>query len=116
MISQAGALVRTRCVEGCHAGALPDAGLSLEAGPDPVTSDRRGFDAPYRRLLPFVDLTTLRARRSPLMERVTGRELDAPGAALASCVPEGPDLELTRIFARWIEAGAFHDLHARERP
>jgi len=62
-----------------------------------------GYDA----LLREVDLETLRARRSPLIERLTGEELDAEGAPGEHPVARP---EVVRAFTRWIEAGAFADL------
>lgn len=71
-------------------------------------------DAPsYAALIAEVDLDDLRARQSPLIERVTGEDLDAPGAPDGRCPPAADDLG--RILARWIEAGAFEDLARRRR-
>ncbi|MCC6623908.1 MAG: hypothetical protein IT385_21800 [Deltaproteobacteria bacterium] len=90
-----------RCATaGCHAGATPAAGLDLGATP------RGAFDAGYQALVPaWVDAAEGRARTSPLMERVLGRELDAPGAAPAH--PHGElDAAERLTLVRWIDLGA----------
>ncbi|MCZ7680381.1 MAG: hypothetical protein M5U28_17080 [Sandaracinaceae bacterium] len=84
---------------GCHAGASPAAELALD--------DREGagrFPAAYEGLVRFVDLDGLRARRSAVMERLLGRELEAPTPVGGTCPA---DEALVRDLARWIEAGAF---------
>lgn len=91
---------------GCHAGASPAAELALD--------DREGagrFPAAYEGLVRFVDLDGLRARRSAVMERLLGRELEAPTPVGGTCPA---DEALVRDLARWIEAGAFYDLARRE--
>ncbi len=82
-------IVRARC-DGCHDGALD-----------------------YARLVAHVDLETLRARRSPLVERLAGEELDAVGSPDPRCPPA--DEATVRAFARWIEAGALEDVTGSER-
>lgn len=98
--------VLDRCT-GCHDGTAPDL-LSLVSRPGVR------FDAAYEAATAFVDIETLRARRSPLLERLLGEELDAPGTPEGVCPPDGPDAALVEAFTRWIEAGAFHDLEAVE--
>lgn len=104
------ASLRARCASaGCHGGDAPAADLPLD--------DRAGvgrFPAAYEALVRFVDLESLRARESALIERMLGRELDAPTPASGTCPPEGPDAAIARDAARWIEAGAFYDLTLRE--
>lgn len=92
----------------CHGGESPSAGLSLQPGAG------IRFDSAYEALVEHVDLDTLRARRSVLMERLVGRELEAPGTPNGVCPPDGPDDELVTVFARWIEAGAFFELGGDE--
>lgn len=93
-------IVRAECVS-CHSSG---ASLDLEA--------RAGlrFDAGYEALAAFVDLGTLRARRSALIERVTGLELDAEAPLRGRCPPEGASDATVSALVRWIEAGAFYDL------
>lgn len=82
---------------GCH-----------EADPDLPRLDGEvtdGFSAAYASLLPFVDEPGARSDRSPLLELLLGRELDAPGAAPA--VPHAAlDPDDVRTLARWIDLGA----------
>lgn len=99
-------IIDMRCTGGCHSAADP---VSFEVGPGAGR-----FPAAYEALAGRVDLVTLRARRSALVERLAGRELDAPSAATGVCPPDGSDPELVRVFARWIEAGALFDIEATE--
>lgn len=71
----------------------------------------RSADA-YETLCRHVDLVGLRARRSPLVERLLGEDLEAPGTPGRRCPPDA-DPELVGAFVRWIEAGAFEDLDRR---
>ena len=89
-------LLEDRCGE-CHGAGSPT----------PLSPD----DA-YATLVSHVDLTGLRARRSPLVERLLGEELDAPGTPSRRCPPDA-DPALVRTFVRWIESGAFEDLDRR---
>lgn len=93
-------ILEERCVP-CHGGASPAAGLSLERGPG------ERFGAAYESLMfgGFVD-PSLRARRSPLVERLSGRELDALGTPAGRCPPEGLSADELQRFCRWIESGA----------
>ncbi|MCC6876172.1 MAG: hypothetical protein IT378_17825 [Sandaracinaceae bacterium] len=96
-------IVLALCLE-CHDGASAEGGLDL--------SERAGarFDAGYEALSRHVDLVTLRARRSPLIERLTGLELEAPERVSGRCPPGGASDDVVRVMSRWIEAGAFYDL------
>lgn len=94
-------------IAGCHGGAAPAADLPLD--------DRAGagrFGAAYSGLTRFIDLEGGRARRSPLVERLLGRELDAPGDVDGPHPSDAVDPELVRDVVRWIEMGAFYDLEA----
>ena len=75
------------------------------------TRCHEGADLTYEALTAHVDLVDLRARRSPLMERLVGVPLDAPGSP-RDCPPAEPSV--VRAFTRWIEAGAFEDLSRAE--
>ncbi len=93
------------CVE-CH--GVDDA---LDLRGEPTT----WFTESYETLLTlddegdhrFVDASTGSARRSPLVERLLGEELDAPGAAPPDGTRHG-DLtdEEIAVIARWIDLGA----------
>ncbi|MCC7110067.1 MAG: hypothetical protein IT382_12310 [Deltaproteobacteria bacterium] len=108
-------LLVERCA-GCHGGAEPAAGLSLTAAPTQHFSDA------YESLLApgsgsvggrrYVADDDGSARRSFLMEQLTGRELDAPRR-----LPSRPPTEATDhrglladdellLLVRWIELGA----------
>jgi mono/diheme cytochrome c family protein len=90
-----------RSCAGCHSGTAPAGGLAL----DPTAASP--YDGAYLGLLPHVDAGGSSARRSPLMERLLGRELDAAAALAGSC-PGAPALspdELLTI-SRWIDLGA----------
>lgn len=104
---------------GCHTGAAPAAALPLDA--------RAGirFPAAYEALLArepetsagrYIDLTTLRARRSALLEHLLGIELDAARPLAPACAGTGIDDATVRVVARWIESGAAYDAHATEAP
>lgn len=86
------------CVR-CHDTASAAGGRVLEAGAG------LRFDRGYEALVPSID-PGLRARRSALLERLTGEELDALGTVNGRCPPEGLDADTLRAFVRWIEAGA----------
>ena len=103
------ALIETRC-QACHSGASPAGGLALEG-----RTSAPPFSDDYRALVSSIDLEGLRARQSPLIERITGRELDAPGTPSGRCPPDGDDA-LSSAFVEWIEAGAFYDLSRTEEP
>lgn len=87
----------------CHTGDAPAADLPLDGRP----GDR--FDAGYEALLArWIDTDELRARRSPLVERLLGEELDADAPVTGTCPPGGADDALVRDVVRWIELGALH--------
>ena len=90
-----------RCAS-CHDGPEPAASLSLDPTPPRA---REVYDA----LLAHVEGP--RARRSPLIERVLGEELEAAGSPTRRCPPEGlSELEVRRL-VQWIEAGgSFEEL------
>lgn len=50
-----------------------------------------------------------RARTSPLVERLLGRELDAHAPMRRTCPPGGASDELVRAIVEWIETGARED-------
>ncbi len=96
-------LLDERCVR-CHDEATSAGGVVLAAGPG------ARFDRGYEALAAQID-PALRARRSPLLERLTGAELDAAGPApTPSCPPEGLSEAEIRTFVRWIESGAVADV------
>lgn len=95
---------RSCAIGGCHAGGSPAGGLNLEATP---TAE---FDALYEILIAggYVDAVRSSARRSYLVERIAGRELDAPRSLDGQSCPGDPPLtddELLNI-VRWIDTGA----------
>lgn len=108
-------LDRTCAVEGCHVAPAPAAGLSLEG------QATRFYSRSYESLLrrgegsvgghAYVDERGSSARGSALIERLTGRELDAPARLSGTCPPVGADVpplspdDLLTI-VRWIELGA----------
>lgn len=106
-------LARSCATASCHAAASAAGGLDLEAVP---TAD---FDSAYEALLApgsgsgggrkYVDEGGSSARRSHLVERLYGLELDAPRALLGAC-PGAPPLsdEERLIFVRWIDLGALY--------
>jgi hypothetical protein len=93
-------ILASRCTR-CHDGEEPAGGLTLSPGAG------ARFDRAYEALVDeaLVGLE-LRARRSPLVERLLGTELDAPGTPTGSCPPEGLSPTELRDVCRWIEAGA----------
>lgn len=94
-------ILERRC--GCHTSASPAAGLDLARRPT------RWFDAGYERLLAgdLVDEETGSARRSFLVEKLTGRELDAPRALDAPGIAHGDvSADELRTIVRWIDLGA----------
>lgn len=94
-----GPIVEALCVR-CHGATEPAAGLSL------VSSPGERFTTAYESLVPrFVD-AGLRARRSPLVERLLGVELDAAGTPSGRCPPDGASADTVRLVCRWIETGA----------
>lgn len=101
-------LLATRC-ERCHGTESPAGGLALAPG------DGVRFAAAYEALLDGrVDLDG-RARRSALVERVLGEELEADGSPDGRCPPEGLTEEELRDLCRWIEAGASYAEVPRDR-
>ncbi len=110
-------LSRSCAVAGCHAGATPAGELALV--PVPTTY----YDAAYEALQAwgpgstggkrYVDERNASARGSYLMEKLTGRELDAPRALSGRCPPDGAavpavDPDVIAAFARWIDTGAVY--------
>lgn len=93
-------LVAALCVR-CHGETDPAAGLALTSAPG------ARYPLAYESLVTFVD-AGLRARRSPLVERLSGDELDAPGSPRGPCPPEGVDEDTLRLFCRWIESGSVY--------
>ncbi len=102
-----------RSCAGCHAGPSAAGGLDLQAHPT------ASFDSAYEALLAvgpgsgggrrYVDEAGASARSSYLVERIYGRELDAPrplGAACPGDPPLGEEERLTIV--RWIELGAVY--------
>ncbi len=112
-------IARSCAVADCHGGADPAGGLNLDAV---ATGD---FDSAYEALLApgwgsgeeagpwgvhmYVDSTRGSARRSYLIERIYGRELDAPRALEQPC-PGDPELSVEErlLFVRWIDQGAVY--------
>jgi hypothetical protein len=94
-------LVRARCLS-CHEGDAPAGGLSLAPGPG------ARFDRAYETLLSYLGARA-RARDSALVERLAGRELDAPGSPSGSCPPGGLSPVELRDVCRWIETGAAYE-------
>jgi Hydrazine synthase alpha subunit middle domain len=106
-------LARSCAHDNCHAPGNPAAGLSLESSSTP------DFDSAYEALLQpgpgsgggrrYVDERGSSSRRSYLIERIVGRELDAPRALDGSCVGEPPLSDAERLmFVRWIDLGAVY--------
>ncbi len=110
-------LARSCATTGCHAGQTPAAGLALEPVPTAY------YDRAYEALQAFgpgsgggkryVDERGASARRSYLMEKLLGRELEAPRALTGPCPPPGaavPPLDAGELaaFARWIDLGAIY--------
>ncbi len=108
-------LDRSCAVAGCHAGAAPAGDLSLTGAPTAIYSDA------YESLLAlgegsgggkrYVDEREARAARSFLIEKIVGRDLEAPRALDRPCPPPGaavPPLSEadTLAFIEWIDAGA----------
>lgn len=100
-------LDRACATDGCHAGSAPAAGLRLDATPT------RWFDVAYEGLLAggrYVDYLVGSARRSYLIEKLTGRELDAPRAldtpGVPHPAPDGLPAEDLLTLVRWIDLGA----------
>jgi hypothetical protein len=101
---------------GCHAGGAPAAMLRLSDAPTAFfTESYEHLLAPGRSL---VDTASGTARRSHLVERLVGEELDAP-RELPSAEPHPStplsDDELATII-RWIELGASFRGSFAERP
>jgi hypothetical protein len=109
-----GPLVARSCA-GCHGGGSPAGGLDLTSRPG------EPFDLAYLALLAdgpgsgggrrYVDDINSSARTSHLIERILGRELDAPKAleGTGACVGQ-PVLsdEERALFARWIDLGGLY--------
>ncbi len=97
-----GPLVARSCaVAGCHDADAAAGGLDLDA------RAMGAFDTAYLALAPYVDLVGTSARRSPLLERLLGRELDAPGTVDGAC-PGDPPLSDDEVLTvvRWLDLGA----------
>ena len=110
-------LARSCAVAGCHAGAAPAAGLDLTPTPTAY------YDAAYEALQAwgpgstggkrYVDERNASARGSYLMEKLLGKELDAPRPLSGRCPPDGApapalDPDVIDAFARWIDTGAVY--------
>ena len=104
---------RSCAVSACHTEGDLAGGLRLDRAPTV------GFEAGYEALLAsgagsgggrvYVDALGTSARQSQLVERLLGRELDAPAVMTRAC-PGTPPLdpeELTTV-VRWIESGAVY--------
>jgi hypothetical protein len=107
------ALARSCTASSCHSGTTPAAGLSLEPRPT------GRYDVAYESLVArgngsangfrYVDVLGATARGSFLVERLLGRELDAPRAVEITTSHRGEpplDDDELRSIARWIESGA----------
>lgn len=103
-----GPLFEAGCAtSGCHTGNAPAGGLDLDA-----TSPGTRFPLAYEALMEtFVEG---RARRSALVERLLGVELDATRPVSGLCPPDGADDDLIAAVIRWVDSGAAYDLAARE--
>ena len=110
--SDIGPLLATRCASaGCHSDASAAGGLRLTLTPTQT------FDIGYEALLArgdgsgggyrWVDAATGRARRSYLIEKLLGQELDAPRMLPPAATPHG-DLSAAEraLLATWIDLGA----------
>jgi len=91
-------LLAERCVR-CHGGDTPAGALSLEL----EAGSRSVYD---RFVSPDIVDGAHRANRSPLLERLLGVELSAPGSPTGRCPPEGLEDVEVRDVCRWIESGA----------
>jgi hypothetical protein len=102
----------SRCIA-CHSGPAAPGGLSLTLSPT------RHYTDAYESLLEpgpgsaggykYVDAAGNLGRRSFLIEKLRGEELEAPRALVAPCPPPGsPQLTEDEIalFTRWVELGA----------
>jgi hypothetical protein len=105
-------LVARSCLS-CHRAGAAAGGLAL----DPTPTQR--FDAMYEALLApgegsgggrkYVDERDASAPQSHLVERIYGRELDAPRALTRACPGDPPLAEGEKLtFVRWIELGAVY--------
>jgi hypothetical protein len=110
-------LARSCAVASCHAGAAPAGGLDLTPAPTAY------YDTAYEALQAwgpgstggkrYVDERNASARGSYLMEKLLGRELDAPRPLSGPCPPPGAavpsvDPDVIDAFARWIDTGAIY--------
>jgi hypothetical protein len=118
-------LERSCAVAGCHAGASPAGGLALTPTPTMY------YDAAYEALQAFgagstggkkyVDERGASARGSYLIEKILGRELDAPRALDFQCPPAGAqvpplDPDVITALIRWIDLGAVYRAPGVEVP
>lgn len=110
-------LERSCAVAGCHVGATPAGGLALTPTPTAY------YDAAYEALQAYgagstggkkyVDERGASARGSYLIEKILGRELDAPRALDFRCPPAGApvpplDEDVIAALIRWIDLGAVY--------
>ncbi len=110
-------LARSCAVAGCHVGAAPAGGLALTPTPTAY------YDAAYEALQAwgpgstggkrYVDERNASARGSYLMEKLLGKELDAPRPLSGRCPPPGApvpalDRDVIDALARWIDTGAVY--------
>lgn len=93
---------RSCAVSGCHVDPTPAGALLL-------TSQVDTFDSAYLALLPYVDATGASAYKSPLIERLFGRELGAAEPLGGSCLGQ-PALSNDErlLFSRWVDLGAVY--------
>ena len=106
-------LITRSCVKGCHEG--PNAAGNLELNAQATAN----FDSAYEALLvagtgsghgkKYVDDTGSSARSSYLVERIMGRELDAPRILDGICKGAPPlDDDERLTMTRWIDLGAVY--------
>lgn len=118
-------LARSCAVAGCHAGATPVGALDLT--PTPTTY----YDAAYEALQAwgpgstggkrYVDERGASARGSYLMEKLLGKDLEAPRVLDFACPPSGAavpplDPDVVAAFAQWIDGGAVYRAPGVEVP
>jgi len=106
-------ILQRSCVKGCHEEPAPAGGLDLKVH---ATAH---FDTTYEALLAqgigsgngrkYVDDLGSSARSSYLVERILGRELDAPRNVDGVCKGDPPlDAAEVLTVARWIDLGAVY--------
>ncbi len=110
-------ILTASCATGCHEGAAPSGGVSLSA------TATTWYNDAYETLLAdgkasgsgkaWIDEPDASASRSFLIEMLTGRELEAPGALSAAGTPHPAELgaepldeDALGTLTRWIDLGA----------